>query len=126
MSPFERPLIVMDTCINIRKMDIISFFLVTVIKIPEVCRHTFNIGKNELSTSTIISYNYSMWKKFSHQKDRTCHAKFVFKQKSSKNVKVKVAIDGEDSASGCLFDVNVLAYKGSQPLQVRNVPTDHC
>ena len=96
-------------------------FVVTVIKIPEVCRHTFSIDKNELSTSTFISFNYDMWKKFSHQKGRTCRVKFVFKQKSSKNVKVKVAIDGEDSASKCLFDVNVLAYKGSQPLQVRNV-----
>ena len=35
------------------------------------------------------------------------------------NVKVKLSMDGEDLKSECLFDMNILAYKNSKPLEVR-------
>ena len=105
----------------------VSLLVVTVLKIPEVCSHTFSLDKNELSTSTVISYNYSMWKKSSHEKGETCRMKFALKgdrfMKVS-NVKVKLSMDEEDLKSECLFDMNILAYKDSKPLEVRNVQVD--
>ena len=97
-------------------------YIFTALKIPEFCHHTFNLDekKSEFTTSVIVSYDYTLWKKFSSEKQETCRVKFVFKQNSIRNVKVKLAMRGQAPQSSCLFDMNLLTHKNGKPIKVRN------